>query len=59
MTQAEAEVLALSTLKQVMEEKLSATNIELATATVASGKFQVVSKAQLDAVIASLDVAAL
>ena len=55
MTVAEAQKLALSTLKQVMEEKLSATNVELATVTTASGKFAVATKAQLEAVIAALD----
>ena len=55
MTIAEAQKLALSVLKQVMEEKLTATNVELATITVAEGKFRVASKAELEAMTATLE----
>lgn len=54
MTLQEAETLALSTLKQVMEEKVDANNVEIAAVTAATGRFQVYSAAQLEEIIARL-----
>eukprot|EP00960_Hanusia_phi_P031955 749581-Hanusia_phi.AAC.3 len=54
MTLAEAEVLALSTLKQVMEEKLDNKNVELASVKSSDGKFKIYSTAELEAVIERL-----
>jgi 20S proteasome subunit alpha 5 len=54
MTLAEAETLALSTLKQVMEEKLDNKNVELAASSVSSGKFRIYSTEDLEAVIQRL-----
>lgn len=47
MTLAEAEGLALKTLKAVMEEKVSGENVEVAAVTAESGKFKVYGKEQL------------
>ena len=49
MTLVEAETLAMKTLKQVMEEKLTATNVEIASVSAATGKFTVYSKEALEA----------
>eukprot|EP00933_Yihiella_yeosuensis_P043927 TRINITY_DN3896_c0_g1_i1.p1 TRINITY_DN3896_c0_g1~~TRINITY_DN3896_c0_g1_i1.p1 ORF type:complete len:289 (+),score=81.65 TRINITY_DN3896_c0_g1_i1:92-868(+) len=54
MTLKEAETLALTVLRQVMEEKLSDVNIELATVPVSTGKFKTYSKAELDEIISRL-----
>ena len=54
MTLQEAETLALRTLKQVMEEKLDGTNVELAAVTAESGKFSIYSTEQLKQCIARL-----
>jgi len=54
MTLVEAETLAMKTLKQVMEEKLTATNVEIASVSVTTGKFTVYGKEALDAVIARI-----
>lgn len=51
MTLVEAETLAMKTLKAVMEEKLTALNVEIASVSAATGKFIVYDKAALDAVI--------
>jgi 20S proteasome subunit alpha 5 len=51
MTLVEAETLAMKTLKQVMEEKLTATNVEIASVSAETGKFTVYSKEALEAVI--------
>ncbi|KAJ1933204.1 proteasome component pup2 [Linderina macrospora] len=53
MSLQEAETLALKVLKQVMEEKLSSTNIQLAKVT-EQGGFQIYTKEELGAVIATL-----
>ncbi|KAJ0411973.1 hypothetical protein ATCC90586_009930 [Pythium insidiosum] len=53
MTLQEAETLAISSLKQHMEEKLTSTNVELAIVTPEKG-FHVCSTTELDAVIARL-----
>lgn len=52
MTLLEAETLAIQVLKQVMEEALTATNIEVAAANVSTGKFTIYNKEQLEAIIA-------
>merc|ERR1711981_458377 len=54
MTLVEAETLAMKTLKQVMEEKLTATNVEIASVSAETGKFTVYSKEALEAVIARI-----
>lgn len=54
LTLKEAETLALSTLKQVMEEKVNATNVEMASVTVGSGLFKIYTKEQLEEVIGRL-----
>ncbi|OHT16893.1 Proteasome subunit alpha type-5 [Tritrichomonas foetus] len=54
MTLEEAENLALSTLRQVIQEKLSENNIEVACARVSSGKFEVYSAAQRQAIVERL-----
>lgn len=59
MTLAEAQKLTLTVLKQVMEDKLSSVNVELATVDTASGKFRIASKVELEALIATLDNAPL
>lgn len=51
MTLEEAEVLALSTLKQVMEEKASSTNVEIAAVTTADRQFRIYTNEQLQAVL--------
>ncbi|ELP93879.1 proteasome subunit alpha type-5, putative [Entamoeba invadens IP1] len=51
MTLREAEVLALSTLKQVMEEKLSAKNVEVALVTVEKKKFEVMNEEFIESLI--------
>ncbi|PRP76868.1 proteasome subunit alpha type 5 [Planoprotostelium fungivorum] len=52
MTLSEAETLAVSVLKQVMEEQLTATNIEVASAEVATGKFTIYGKEKVESIIA-------
>jgi 20S proteasome subunit alpha 5 len=54
MTLAEAEVLALSTLKQVMEEKLDNKNVELASVRVSNKLFKIYTTEELEAVIQRL-----
>lgn len=54
MTLKEAETMALTCLRQVMEEKLSSINIEVARMPVTTGKFQILAKDELDDVIARL-----
>ncbi|KAL7722315.1 Proteasome subunit alpha type-5 [Entamoeba marina] len=54
MTLRQAEVLALSTLKQVMEEKLSSKNVEVALVTTESKKFEVMNVEFVDNLIAEL-----
>ncbi len=54
MTLAEAQLLALSTLKQVMEEKISSSNVEIAVVTAAEKQFRLLSVAELDAIVAQL-----
>merc|ERR1711959_689241 len=47
----EAETLAMKVLKQVMEEKLTASNVEIANVSAATGKFKVFNAEELEAVI--------
>jgi len=54
LTLVEAETLALSILKQVMEEKLNATNVEIAAVTTKTKQFRIYNKEELDAIIARL-----
>merc|ERR1712070_327316 len=54
MTLVEAETMAMKTLKQVMEEKLTATNVEIASVSAETGKFTVYSKEALEAVISRI-----
>ena len=54
MSLAEAERLALATLKQVMEEKIDGTNVELAVISAATKKYELYSKEKVEAVIATL-----
>ncbi|KAJ2719089.1 proteasome component pup2 [Coemansia sp. Benny D115] len=53
MSMEDAEVLALTVLKQVMEEKLSNTNVQLARVTMDKG-FEIYSKDELQAVISRM-----
>eukprot|EP01135_Chromosphaera_perkinsii_P006201 Nk52_evm1s446 gene=Nk52_evmTU1s446 len=53
LTLAEAQTLALSVLKQVMEEKVNSTNVEMALVTKQEG-YKMVQKEQLEAIIESL-----
>ncbi|KAL6053067.1 proteasome component pup2 [Balamuthia mandrillaris] len=57
MSLAEAEKLALQTLKQVMEEKISSTNVEIASVQLKDGKprFRIYSKDELEAILQTLD----
>lgn len=54
MTLAEAERLALSTLKQVMEEKIDGTNVELAVISATTKKYELYTKEKVEAIIATL-----
>ncbi len=54
MSLKEAETLALSTLKQVMEEKINSNNVEIAAVTTATKRFRIYTKEELEAVIARL-----
>eukprot|EP00474_Spongospora_subterranea_P008494 CRZ08952.1 hypothetical protein [Spongospora subterranea] len=54
MTLAEAEKLALTILKQVMEEKISDVNVELAVVSAATGLFTIHTPDQLTGVISQL-----
>lgn len=55
MTLEDAETLAIHTLKQVMEEKLNKTNIEIAAVRTATGKFEMYPLERVEAIIARLD----
>lgn len=54
MTLEEAETLALRTLKQVMEEKLDGTNVEVAAVTKESKQFKIYSVEELEECIKRL-----
>ena len=53
MTLADAQKMALEILKQVMEEKISDTNVELATVTAEDG-YKLFDKEALSGLLASL-----
>ena len=55
MTLAEAEKCAMQILKQVMEEKISSTNVELAVVTAEDKKFTLRDEQYLNGIIESLD----
>jgi len=59
MSLADAETMALTTLRQVMEDKMSSTNIEMARMSVEDRKFNVLSTAALEDVIARLPAKAM
>eukprot|EP01133_Synstelium_polycarpum_P009773 gene9773-11412_t len=54
LTLAEAQQLALTTLKQVMEEAVTTTNVEVAVITNKDKKFKIYNKEELQAIIATL-----
>ena len=54
MSLEEAENLALSTLRQVIQEKLNKDNIEVACARVSTGKFEIYSEEQRQAIVERL-----
>merc|ERR1712113_1286316 len=54
MTMKEAETLALTVLRQVMEEKLSKTNIEVGCVSKEHPKFKMYSESELEDVIKAL-----
>ncbi|BFU18659.1 proteasome subunit alpha type 5 putative [Entamoeba histolytica] len=54
MTLREAEILALSTLKQVMEEKLNSKNVEVALVTVEKKKFEIMDTAFIENLIGEI-----
>ncbi|EAL73722.1 proteasome subunit alpha type 5 [Dictyostelium discoideum AX4] len=55
LTIAECQKLALTTLKQVMEEAITTTNVELAVITKADQKFKIYNKEELATVIQTLE----
>ena len=54
MTFEEAEKLALDVLKQVMEEKISSSNVEIAAVRTSTRKFEMYPKDRIEALLASL-----
>jgi 20S proteasome subunit alpha 5 len=54
ITLQEAETLALTILKQVMEEKINSTNVEVASITVTNPVFTIYNKEQVEAIITRL-----
>jgi len=54
MTLQQAETLALQTLKQVMEEKLNASNVELAVVPASNARFRPYTRAELEPLTAAL-----
>lgn len=54
MTLAEAESLALSVLKQVMEEKITDENVEVAVITTKEKKFTIYSKDKVQSILSKL-----
>jgi len=55
LTLAAAQKIALEVLKQVMEDKITATNVELAVVETSTTKFRVCTKREVEAVIKQLD----
>ncbi len=54
MTLAEAEKLAMSVLREVVEEKVDATNVEVAAITVQTKKFRLYTREEVGAIISAL-----
>merc|ERR1740121_2618295 len=54
MSLKEGETLALTVLRQVMEEKITNSNIELAICSAATGKFKQFNKAELEEILTRL-----
>jgi len=54
MSLADAEVLALTTLRQVMEEKMTSVNIEVACVRTSDSRFKSLTKEEVEALIARL-----
>ena len=54
MARFQAAKLSLTILKQVMEEKLSSSNVEVAVVTAADG-YQMYTKVQIEAIVAVLE----
>ncbi len=54
MTLAEAENLALTVLKQVMEEKLTADNVEIAAVRTSTKQFHLYNKIEVEEAIGKL-----
>ena len=54
MTMEEAETLALDVLKQVMEDKITSTNVEMAAVRTATRKYETYPKERIDAILATL-----
>eukprot|EP00002_Diphylleia_rotans_P024389 TRINITY_DN4813_c0_g3_i1.p1 TRINITY_DN4813_c0_g3~~TRINITY_DN4813_c0_g3_i1.p1 ORF type:complete len:241 (+),score=62.61 TRINITY_DN4813_c0_g3_i1:77-799(+) len=54
LTLHEAERIALSVLKQVMEEKLNSSNVDIGAVSVRTGKFHIYTREELDEVISRL-----
>lgn len=55
MTLAEAKKLALEILKQVMEEKVNAVNVELAVVTTEEAEFRICESSEVEAIIGTLE----
>jgi len=58
MTLKRAEALALETLKEVMEEKLNSTNVEIAVIPTDTGKFQIYNKEKLEEIMTRMKASA-
>jgi 20S proteasome subunit alpha 5 len=54
MTLKEASTLALSILKQVMEDKINSVNVEVAVVPVSTGKYSLLTKEELEVIINGL-----
>jgi len=54
MTLDECQKLALTTLKQVMEEAVTTSNVELAKITTKDGKYKIYNKEELEAIVSAL-----
>jgi 20S proteasome subunit alpha 5 len=55
MSLREAEILALRTLKQVMEEKINTTNIEIASIPLATHRYRVSTREELTSLMELVD----
>jgi len=54
MTLEEAETLAISVLKQIMEEKINSKNVEIAAVSASTKKFRIYSNEELEKILARL-----